>query len=117
MALLLVETWGAWVFVIGNHALPAFAVAVVLPLLIAPISVSSLLLHELGWIAGFAYVAINYSSRLNFEWLQSLPGFVPEPPSIERVEDFDSLFDLTIHFLKPFLRPPPPMLSAQVDLV
>jgi hypothetical protein len=79
-------------------------IQVLVPLSIAPFSVSSLLLHEIGWIAGFAFVFLQSRNLLRpLPWLRGvlsmMQSFVEAPEEELVVEDFDSLIDLALHFL------------------
>jgi hypothetical protein len=84
-ALALVELAHKWVSV-GRHVLPGFFVVIVGGVLLFPLGgFSVLLLHELGWIAGFVFVLL-LAPRLPARfprvaaWLSAFPHCVPEPP-------------------------------------
>ncbi len=84
-ALAIVELASKWVAV-GRYVLPGFFVVIVASVLLFPVGgFSLLLLHELGWIAGLAYV-MALAPRLPARfprlaaWLSGFNQFVPEQP-------------------------------------
>lgn len=140
VALSISELFHVW-FVMGDQFVPAVVLSIFLPLVAAPFSLSSLLLHELGWLAGFASVYLRWRNLApSFAWtrqllknaLSALPGFVeqqlPEDPTsssegsdpaFPNEEDFDSIWDLAAQFfpmplLRSSLRRPPPPLHPPV---
>jgi hypothetical protein len=58
VALAIAELFNTWVAVF-DHMLPSFVLPVLVSLAIAPFSLSSLLLHEFGWLAGFMLVFLK----------------------------------------------------------